>query len=177
MPAEPPVVVVGALLWRHGELLLGLRRADRDSWPGCWDLVGGHLEPGETPEQALVREVEEETGVTALDFHELATIALGAGDRSLTYHVYLVTRWSGEPAMRGEEHDELRWFAPDQACSVEPLASPHYPALFREAAARATGTRHVGGIELPEQVIPPRAPARSPGVPLRTARSRFQEHC
>jgi 8-oxo-dGTP pyrophosphatase MutT (NUDIX family) len=40
------------------------RSADRKLLPGIWDVVGGHLEPGESPEEALAREIEEETGWT-----------------------------------------------------------------------------------------------------------------
>ena len=53
--------VKGALL-RNGRLLLLRRRPDLDLWPGLWDLPGGGVAPNETLEEALVREVREETG-------------------------------------------------------------------------------------------------------------------
>ena len=47
-----------------GELLIQKRSERKDSWPGYWDLsVGGHMAPGETPEQSLARETEEEIGI------------------------------------------------------------------------------------------------------------------
>lgn len=55
--------VVGCLVVRPDGRVFAQRRAPtRRLFPGCWDLVGGHLEPGETPREALVRELEEETG-------------------------------------------------------------------------------------------------------------------
>lgn len=48
----------------NGQLLIYLRDEKPDiSYPGYWDLFGGRVEPGETPEQALIREVEEELGI------------------------------------------------------------------------------------------------------------------
>jgi 8-oxo-dGTP diphosphatase len=56
-------VVVGALvLDPAGRVLVQRRSADRVLFPGCWDLIGGHVEAGETLLDALAREVEEESG-------------------------------------------------------------------------------------------------------------------
>jgi 8-oxo-dGTP pyrophosphatase MutT (NUDIX family) len=55
--------VVGALITdAAGRVFVQKRSATRRLFPGCWDIAGGHLEPGETLEQALVREIREETG-------------------------------------------------------------------------------------------------------------------
>jgi 8-oxo-dGTP diphosphatase len=52
-----------------GEFLLYLRDNKPDiPFPGYWDLIGGHLEEGETPEQALVREVKEELDIDLKDY-------------------------------------------------------------------------------------------------------------
>lgn len=61
----PPLACVGALI-RDAEnrVYVHRRTADRRLYPGIWDIVGGHVEPGETPEEALAREIEEETGWT-----------------------------------------------------------------------------------------------------------------
>jgi 8-oxo-dGTP diphosphatase len=57
--------IAQALLFdRHGRLVIYLRDdKPKIPFPNHWDLIGGHVEPGETPDQALVREVEEEIGV------------------------------------------------------------------------------------------------------------------
>jgi 8-oxo-dGTP pyrophosphatase MutT (NUDIX family) len=51
--------MVGAVLVRDGTLLLGLRSPARRLCPNCWDTIGGHVEPGETVEETLRRELEE----------------------------------------------------------------------------------------------------------------------
>ena len=58
----------GALPIRDGRVLLGLRAASKRLFPERWDIIGGHIEPGESPAEALVREVAEEIGLTNLAF-------------------------------------------------------------------------------------------------------------
>jgi mutator protein MutT len=112
-------------------LLLGRRAAHR-SYPDCWDIIGGHVEPGETLEQTLVREVEEETGVTPVQFARLTS--LSAEDIDL--HIYQVDAWSGgNPALRGDEHAELRWFTVAAACALPNLATAEYVRVFRDLPA------------------------------------------
>jgi 8-oxo-dGTP pyrophosphatase MutT (NUDIX family) len=61
------VACVGALIRdARGRVFVQHRSATRQLLPDTWDIVGGHLEPGETPEQALAREIAEETGWTLL---------------------------------------------------------------------------------------------------------------
>src|ERR1700722_19353993 len=56
---------VGALLIRpNGRVLLGLRAPSKKAWPRHWDTIGGHVEDGESLDDALVREIQEEVGVT-----------------------------------------------------------------------------------------------------------------
>jgi mutator protein MutT len=119
---------VGAILLSGGKLLLGRRAAHR-SYPDCWDIIGGHVETGETIEQALARELQEEIGVTPLQF---ARLTLLQGE-DVELHVYRVDAWSGgEPALRGDEHVELRWCSVDAACSLPNLATVEYVRIFRD---------------------------------------------
>ncbi|HEY7415251.1 MAG TPA: NUDIX domain-containing protein [Ktedonobacteraceae bacterium] len=61
--AEGKRCCVGALIFNHqGRLLLQKRSPDRKLFPNCWDIIGGHVEPGETLTAALAREIREETG-------------------------------------------------------------------------------------------------------------------
>ncbi|MFK4083437.1 GNAT family N-acetyltransferase [Kribbella sp. NPDC020789] len=108
---------VGALIRdAHGRVYVHRRSKDRRLLPGIWDVVGGHLEAGETPEQALAREVEEETGWTV---HEiLGTVTDwewewgGRVRRELDYLVTVdgdLTR----PRLEVGQHDASAWVGPD----------------------------------------------------------------
>jgi len=125
------VTYAGAILVKEGALLLGRRAADR-SYPDCWDIIGGHVKPGETTERAMVREVEEEIGVTPVDFTRLTSLQA----EEIELHIYRVDAWSGgSPAIQDDEHVELRWFAVDAACALPNLASTEYIPVFRKLSA------------------------------------------
>ena len=119
---------VGAILLKDGALLLGQRAAHR-AYPDCWDLIGGHVAPGETIERALVREVEEEIGVTPAHFVRLTSLKA----KNFELHIYRVDAWTGgSPTLRGDEHVELRWFTVEEACALRNLAAAKYTRVFRE---------------------------------------------
>lgn len=133
--------IAAGLLCCQGRLLLGKRSARRLAYPGVWDLPGGHVEAGETAEQALVRELREELGVTLKEWRKWAVLRVPAmGDeaaRILCVHLFLVTQWDGEPRnLLPDEHDAVAWFTLDDAATLT-LAHADYPRLFREALAVA----------------------------------------
>ena len=101
-----------AALVRDGLVLLVHRHPSRRWYPDCWDLVGGHVEPNESPYQAATRECLEELGVHV---HDPQPIPMTVGDPTLDMHAFLVTRWEGELVnAEPEEHDDLRWFRPSE---------------------------------------------------------------
>ena len=120
------------------KILLAKRSASRSFYPNVWDLPGGHLEAGESPEAALVRELKEELGIVATAFESLGTFqALSPeGYGSYKYHVYLVTPWRGTVANRQlEEHSEIRWVTFEDIGNLD-LADPQYAQLFQHALQR-----------------------------------------
>lgn len=119
MVAQTPIAL--AALVRDGLVLLVHRHPSRRWYPDCWDLVGGHVESGELPHQAVTRECLEELGVRV---HEPLAIPMTVSDPSLDVHAFLVTRWEGEPVNAApEEHDDLRWFRPGDLADLT-LAHP-----------------------------------------------------
>src|SRR5690554_4934888 len=65
-------VAAGLILDAHGRLLLG-QRPEGKPWAGWWELPGGKIEPGESIEQALVRELDEELGIQATQIYPWVT--------------------------------------------------------------------------------------------------------
>lgn len=123
--------MVGALLVRDCTVLLGFRHSSRASYPGVWDMIGGHVEPGEDLSQAISRELYEELGIVAVVGQPLETLCDASLEMSLT--VWRIDRWSGVVENRApHEHSELRWFHIDE---IDDLALPHraYPELIAAA--------------------------------------------
>lgn len=123
--------VAAGLLVADGRVLLGHRHPERQNYPDCWDAVGGHIETGESPEQALVRECHEEIGVAVTS----ARLALTTRIDDLELHAFVIEAWSGRPTnLAPEEHDDLRWFRLDELAALR-LA---HPALRDLVAAALT---------------------------------------
>jgi mutator protein MutT len=100
----------------------------RDFYPNVWDVFGGHMEPGEEQAETLVRELQEELGITPTQWTFVETIKHPAN--RLTVHLYLVTAWTGTPVNRQpDEHSAIGWFSLTQATELS-LADPSYPTLF-----------------------------------------------
>lgn len=130
--APPRIGWVGALLLRDGRVLLALRALHKALAPGRWDLPGGHVEPGETPEQALWRELAEETGVGApADPAAAVAIAAEFAFDGVILRLYAVHDWVGEPQALGDEHQRLQWFEPAQAADLPDLSHPRLGELLR----------------------------------------------
>ncbi len=138
-------VCVGAVLLRHRptpEVLLVKRAPTREWWPGVWDVAGGHRTSGESTEQTLVREMEEELGISPTEWKLAAQLREAAPGVEEPYilHLYVVSAWTGTLYNRQpEEHSELGWFYIEDACRLH-LPNPEYPVLFRQLA-RATPAR------------------------------------
>ncbi len=116
-------LVVGAAIVRDGRVL-ACRRTAPAGTAGRWELPGGKVEPGESPEAALVREVREELGVVIRLIRWLASEAPIADD--LVLRAALADLVSGEP--HPVEHDAARWLSAAELDDVDWL-EPDRPFL------------------------------------------------
>ena len=106
--------LVGAVvLNERGQAFVQKRSSTRRLWPGCWDLIGGHVEPGETLEEALVREIHEETGwklariVKVIDLYDGQT-----EEGEEIYEVDFLVEVEGDlehPQLEWSKNSEFRW--------------------------------------------------------------------
>jgi len=114
MTASPILMVVAAALVDADGRVLVQQRPPGTSMAGLWEFPGGKIEPGETPEAALVRELHEELGIV-VDHTCLAPAAFaseGLGDRHLLLLLYALRKWTGIPEAR--HATALRWLRPVQ---------------------------------------------------------------
>src|SRR5262245_44379298 len=117
--ATEPLRCVGALISDgHGRWFIQRRSAQRRLFPNTWDIVGGHVEPGETPEEALGREVYEGTGWTVTRVRATIAECRWRGNDGLErletdFHV-AVDGDLGSPRLEEGKHTEYRWLGPDE---------------------------------------------------------------
>ena len=99
-------VLAGVITDARGRVLLARRTEGRDL-AGLWEFPGGKREPGETPEEALVRELHEELGIEARVGAHLITVPQLYPGKRLRLDVRRITHWTGIP--RGREGQALAW--------------------------------------------------------------------
>jgi 8-oxo-dGTP diphosphatase len=128
-PSDAAHEVVAALLVRDGRVLLCHRSAGRSWYPDVWDLPGGHVEAGETPREALARELEEELSILMAEPGPEVASVVEAG---LAMRIWLVEEWAGNPVNASPgEHDDLGWFSVSEAEELR-LAHSSYLSLIRD---------------------------------------------
>jgi 8-oxo-dGTP diphosphatase len=106
-----------------GRIFFQKRSATRKLFPDTWDIVGGHLEDGETVDEALRREIEEETG------WDLSIVLATVGDyrytgedgfvRLETDFLVRVDGDLGRPRLEAGKHTEYRWLGPDELAVLD----------------------------------------------------------
>jgi len=99
-------VAVAVIRDTRGRLLLS-RRREGTHLAGLWEFPGGKVEPGESIDQALRREIHEETGLEVLAHRPLIGIRHHYPEKSVFLDTHLVTAWSGEA--HGREGQEVDW--------------------------------------------------------------------
>lgn len=127
---------VGGAVVKDGRLLL-VRRASRRG-RGNWQVPGGFIEPDETIEQAVVREVAEEAGVTAAVDGVLALRNRYDPETGNSLYIVLLLHYvEGAPTPDGREVDRAAFFSLDEIHDLEQV-----PAINREIAQRVLASDH-----------------------------------
>jgi 8-oxo-dGTP diphosphatase len=128
---------VGVIQALDGSVLLGQRPAGKP-WSGYWEFPGGKIEAGEAPAHALVRELQEELGITPTLYYPWITRTydyeakynsqgeLESPAKTVKLHFFIITEWAGEPA--GLEQQALSWQNP-QNVAVGPMLPANAPIL------------------------------------------------
>lgn len=138
-PAEEPVIARGAVAIitnRRGDLLLHLRDdlPGVIAWPDHWSLLGGGTDPGESPARTIVRELDEEAGLTVRHLTELFEIHDEHGSGQLI--TFFAGEWDGdETALPLAEGVKLQFFVPEH---LDILTIPPFirDGIHRYLAAR-----------------------------------------
>jgi len=128
-PVRSIHVMAAVITDARGRILLARRTEGRDL-AGCWEFPGGKREPGETPEAALARELQEELGIDIEVGEHVISVPQQYPDKRLRLDVRRLTRWKGTP--RGHEGQALAWVPPDKLTryTMPPADRPVVAALL-----------------------------------------------
>ncbi len=133
----PIHVVAGVLRDTRGRILLARRTEGRDL-AGAWEFPGGKVEPGESPTDALQRELFEELGIRIGDAEPLISVPQRYSNKSIVLDVYTVASFTGKP--KGLEKQALAWSPPEKLSSypMPPADKPVVAALTQPALLAIT---------------------------------------
>lgn len=121
------LVVAVALVDADNRVLIA-QRPEGKALAGLWEFPGGKLEPGERPEAALIRELEEELGIVTQEpcLAPLTFASHAYEDFHLLMPLYICRRWQG--FARAREHAALKWVAP-RALRDHPMPPADEPLI------------------------------------------------
>jgi 8-oxo-dGTP diphosphatase len=125
------LVVACALVDTDGRVLIA-RRPEGKPLAGLWEFPGGKIDPGERPEQTLIRELHEEIGITVKEacLAPLTFASYAYNDFHLLMPLYICRRWEGEVIAR--EGQKLAWVRANKLRSypMPPADIPLIPPLI-----------------------------------------------
>ena len=129
MKKQLRVMVVAAVIEKHGRVLIAQRRKD-GRLGGEWEFPGGKVEPDETPEQALRRELHEELGIEAEIGEFFCSSRYDYTHLPVELHAYRIKDFSGE--IVPHVHDQVLWVLPQDLYRYD------FPEANREIMSRLT---------------------------------------
>ena len=144
------VHVAAAVMTRpDGSFLLG-QRAPGTFYPGYWEFPGGKVENGETPRDALVRELDEELGIQVTELRPWITRSHLYEHAHVCLHFFKVTAWRG--ALRDHVHSALSWQTDPARLTVTPMLPANGPVMSALALPDFYAITHAFEIGIDEQL-------------------------
>ena len=120
----PIIEVATSIVCAPDGRVLVAERTSKQVSPGFWELPGGKIDPGESPQEAAVRELEEEIGIRALSLTPWIRYEHAFRVRRIRLHSFKVDKWAGTP--HGREGQRLAWIDPGS-----PAVAPILPSVER----------------------------------------------
>lgn len=136
-PEKIEIVMACAIVEHEGRMFIQQRQED-DVWGGLWEFPGGRLQNGESPEQAAIRELQEETEIRAGDFRPFATVVHHYTRYRVTLHSYFCEA-QGVPQPNLHAAQQYRWV------TFQELAQYPFPSGHRQLIARMRTLSMPGG--------------------------------
>jgi 8-oxo-dGTP diphosphatase len=167
-------VLAGVLVDGAGRILIAQRPPGKHL-AGMWEFPGGKREPGETPMQALERELDEELGIAVdpLSFEALIRIPWNYGERDMLLEAVVVRAWSGEA--KALDAAAIEWLDPrdidperlapaDRPILAATRLPPHYPITPADASPDDAAAHLLAALARGERLLQLRLPGESPGT-------------
>jgi 8-oxo-dGTP diphosphatase len=137
----------GIIVRDDGRFLLG-QRPQGSFYPGYWEFPGGKVEPGESPAEALSRELDEELGLRVDCLYPWLVRTHDYEHARVRLHFFEVAKWRGEA--RACIHDALDWALPNDAPA--PMLPANGPVLKALALPRRIGITHAAELGVEAQL-------------------------
>ncbi len=128
MSAQKILLVVACALVDADRRVLIAQRPENKTFAGLWEFPGGKIEAGESPEAALIRELEEELGISTKQacLAPLSFVSHSYENFHLLMPLYVCRKWQGQP--HAKEHQALKWVRP-QALRDYPMPPADEPLI------------------------------------------------
>lgn len=123
MEKKYDAISVSAFILWQGKALVVQRAAEDNFLPGYWEQVGGKVDSGETQEEALIREVQEEAGIVIKPLHSYYQFEYTHRDgRRICEYAYLC-EVVGEPIVQlSSEHQNYQWVTTKELYGIQPMS-------------------------------------------------------
>ena len=119
------LAVKGIIRRSDGKMLVLKRSSKDDHKPGVWETVGGGMDREETPQEALMREIQEETGLAVRVDMPFNAFSFKKDTGEFKVGITFLCEYLSGEVMLSDEHSEYRWIDPKEFADLESVPSLH----------------------------------------------------